>query len=352
MMAVIFADSFDHYGGTGTGLSNMVLGVYAEVPANLSSQGPSTTFARTGSRSLFLNLSSAILRKALGVLRATVGTAWSVYLPGLPSSNSARPWLQFRRQDNSTIITVYINTDGTLSCYFNDAVSGSLIGTSTASLTASGWHHLEAKCVVSETLGSIEVKLNGETIYVATDLDTGTDEVAQVAWGTGYSNNGSPYYLDDVVIWDSEGDNNMDFLGPVRVYTFYPENDVSPVDWTANGASTIAQCIDETAPDGDTTYTQGSNEGDVFQVTLPELPDDIGLINAVQINNMSKISEAGIAQIEVGMISNGQEETGTGHILTTAYTYRSDVFQVNPDGNIPWLRAALEAAVVKVEKTV
>lgn len=350
---IVWTDSFDHYGVGPTGAANMLLGAYAENGFNSSTQGPNNTVARTGDYSMYCTNQNGVLRKTYGGLKMVAGAGVAVYMPSLPNDTGSRIRFVFRSQANADLLTVTVNTDGTVSCYIG-SYTGTLVGTSISALTASGWHHLEVKAVISETLGSIEVRLNGETIFVATDLNTGTAEISQFAFLVRSSSFASATntYIDDLVLWDDQGGINDDFIGPVRVYTVFPDGDISPSDWTPVGAATNSAAIDESAPDGDTSYTQGDTEGDTFQVTLPTLPGDIGLINAVQVVNMSRVSEAGAAQIQVSVESGAESEQGSLHTLTTAYTYRGDVFQVNPDGDIPWTRATLEAAIIQVEKTV
>lgn len=349
-MSVVWADSFDHYGTDSVGSVNALKGAYAQF---LAADGPVSTRARTGAYSVVMNTSSNVVRKTYPELLTSAGYGYGLYMQELPASSNRLIWSCFADSSNNPIVSLVINTDGTVSAY-KGSFEGSLIGTSVAQLAASTWNHVEAKVVVSTTIGSIEVRLNGETIYVATDLNLGANPVAQVRLHSTVSAPliGNNTYVDDFVMWDTEGTINNDFLGPVRVYTVFPDSTLSPTDWTPTGAATVSGAIDDPVPDGDDSYASAGDSGDIFRVVLPTLPSDIGLVNAVQVNNMSRISEAGSAVIQVSVESGVDVDSGDEHILTTAYSYRSDVFQANPDGDVPWTRSTVQNAVIKVEKVI
>lgn len=342
---LIWADSFEHYG---TDEANLLLGSYLQA-SNLVAAGLSTVRSRTGSMSLLMDNNASILRGSLYGNKTVAGMGFGIYLESLPPNDNGRVLFGFRGIDGNFIVSFTINSDGTITARMGNEF-GSVIGSSTFPITASSWNHIEVKCIVSTTLGGVEVRLNGETVYAAFDLNTGTAEMSQYVWYRSSSNNGVTWYLDDVIIWDGSGDKNNDFIGPARVHTRFPVTDVSPIDWAITGAPTAHEAVDDTSPDGDTSYITAGEMGDRAGFTIASLPTDVVRVEGVCIIHMSKLTSGGIGSTKAGVISDGEEYQGVEQQITTAYTHRATCVDLNPDGDVPWNKSAIENAVFTIER--
>lgn len=358
-MAILFMDSFDSYkdpaanssGDRSAARALMLAGVYSELGSS-TQMWISPTQSRTGAQSLVFDaggFNQPIIRKSLGVEAMTCGVAWAMYLGSLPSTTAIGPSLTWRSVANAVLARVSINTDGTISAY---NAAGTLLATSTASVAPSSFNHLEAKVTISSTVGYIEVRLNGETILVVTDLNLGSVPCTQIAIAP-HSGTGTPTaYFDDLVIWDDTGTENNDFLGPVRVYTLFADGDLSPVDWAITGATTAHEAVDEVPPDDDTSYIQAGTLDDICQLTTPTLSEDVEVIAAVQISTYGKLSSGGVGSVKTTMINDGDETTGIDRPFTTAYTYRNDIFEIDPSTGLNWDKSGFEAAVIQLKRTI
>lgn len=358
-MAILFMDSFDSYKSPTANTSGdrtaarlvMLNGAYAEVAtATISWVDPGQS--RTGDQSYRFDaggFNQPILRRSLGVTTMVCGVALAVYMNNLPSTTAQGFSISWRSAANAVIARASINTDGTISVY---NAAGTLLSTSTATVSASAFNHIEGKVIVSATVGYIEIRLNGETILVVTDLNLGSTPITQIAL-LPHSGTGTPTtYIDDLVVWDNTGTDNIDFLGPVRVYTLFANADISPVDWSISGAATANEAVDEVPPDDDTSYIQASSVDDIVQMGLPALSEDVEILAAVQVATYGKLSSGGVGFVRTSMLSGADEAAGVDRPLTTSYAYRLDVFERDPDTNAAWNKAGFESSLVQLKRTV
>lgn len=353
---LIFADSFDHYGTTPNGGRNAMLsGAWAEFsngnnnPAAVSN----AITARTGTYSLRFqhnNLATAgiLARRVFGASLLTVGLGMGFRIDTLPSSNNI-VGIRLKSGTNTPRISLIVQSDGTIEVILGASTS---LGSTDSAITTGSWHHIECKAVIDDTVGSVEVRVNGETEFVINNINTGTIAITQFDVGTIDDGGGSfNIYIDDLFAWNDAGSHNNDFMGPQRVLTIFPNGDVSPSDWAIVGTSNGYDAINNVPPDGDGTYIGSDNVGEIAEFTLASLPPETEAIAAVYIPLMGKLEEAGIGNVQVSLVSNGEVISGPDQGLTTAYTYWNNVLETDPDTDAPWTKEGLEAALLRIEKT-
>lgn len=344
-MALLWCDGFDHYG---TSTTKMLDGVYAELSGSPSL---STGNPRTGTTSLLMG--QTVVRRILGGAKTTVGLGGAFYFTALPSLNGAHRIYEFRDAANASQVTLGINTTGTISA-FRGNLGGTLLGTTAApALTANSYQHIEAVVFFSQTVGTVEVRVNGVTVLSLSAIDTCASslvECSQVVVGGG--NIGlSSHYLDDVFCYDETGSYNNTFIGDRRVLTLFPNANTATADWTPVGAATGYECIDEASPNDDTDYITAATTGLVSQFGLQNLPSGISVVNAVVMVERARKTEAGTANTKVSIVSGASTSVGADKPLTEVYTYRQDVFQVDPASAAPFTPAEVDALQFKVERT-
>lgn len=344
-MALLFADSFEHYGTGGTGLSNMSAGVY------LSTDGagaqPTTTEARTGDRSFRLHNSTNGVGLRKGIITASneVGVAYGNYGLSLTRTQGGFTLID---ANASQIVSIQIDVTGAIAVR-RGVWNGTLLGVSAAGvITALSWNHIEVRVLRDNVVGEIEVRVNGEVAIFLTNLDLGSKNVSVLGfygWTSGYG------YIDDLIIWDAQGDVNNDFFGPARVTTVWLAGDEPGNQWSVTGAATGAAALTETTPNGDTSYVSAAVVGNVSEFSIQSLPPEAEVIAGVYIPTMAKLAVAGIGTMQTSIVSGAEVEVGTNYPLTTAYTYRGEVFEKDPDTGQQWSKSGLEAALVRIEKT-
>lgn len=355
-MALIFADSFEHYGVAanssqwGPVRANMLAGAYAVVLSDFNRMLIRDTQARTGSRSLYIESYNAGAKwRVVFPAKSIVGCAFGLFFDTLPSN--INDFLFTFYNSETAIVTVQVSPAGALQVRRGNH-NGSILGSSDAGeITASAFNHIEAKVVRDNVVGEIEIRVNGVTALKLTDLDLGTIDIDGVGQAGTATLSGTAMYLDDLIIWNGDGDVNNDFFGPARVLTVFADGEGTHNDWNAVGAATPHEAIDETTPDGDATYIAASTVGDKQSLTIPELPPEVATVAGVFILPMTKLGSAGTGNMKVSIESDGAIAEGTDTPLTTAYTYWPVAFEKDPATGAQFDKAALEAAEIIIEKT-
>lgn len=352
-MALVFLEGFEHYGTGGGALTNMLAGAWAELTSTSGWLMVSSP-ARTGSKSLrFGAISSTpnVLRYNKKVASDVIGVGCGVHLENLPSN--IVEGISIRDSSNTTILSVSLNPDGSLSLY-RGSFSGTLIETSDTYLTAGTFHHVEFRAFIDDTVGEFELRVNGVVALQLGGLNLGTSPAKMACFGGIAGTTASqPYlYLDDIFIWDGVGTYNNDFLGPLRVLTVFADGDGSPQDWDVTGAATGYEAIDEVPADGDTTFISTGVLNEKATFTLPELPVEVSYIAGIYLPVLSRIEEAGTGSINASIISNGLSYYGgDNQPLTSSYTYWPFTFDYDPNTEVAWTKSGFEAAAFQVEKT-
>jgi hypothetical protein len=353
-MALLWCDGFDHYG---TSTTKMLDGVWAEVGASVSL---SSVNPRTGS--LHIRQSGGTpttkLRRVFGGAKTTVGIGAAFYFASLPSGNDGTNLFQFCDTANIEQLTIGLQSTGTVAAWRRRPSGGTLLGTSASPVVvASAYQHIEAVVFFSDTVGTVEVRVNGVTVLSLSGIDTvytANVEASQAYIGgniPGEALNHPTMDLDDVFCYDNTSSYNNTFIGDRRVLTLFPNANTATADWTAVGAATGYECIDEASPNDDTDYITAATTGLVSQFGLQNLPGGISVVNAVVMVERARKTEAGTANTKVSIVSGASTTAGADKPLTEVYTYRQDVFQTDPSSAAPFTPSQVDSLNFKVERT-
>ena len=222
-MALIFIDGFDHY-ATATEFDRKYLSTNGAVQ--------DTADQRTG----------------LGCCKITGNTgniiiqvpAKDEYVVGFaiklnsPTASASEGLIDFYEDESSAEVQASLRYTGDKRFRVDRGIGGGsvILGTSTDQFDLhDGWHYLEFKVLVHDTLGTYEVKLDEETILSATGVDTKNanaeaNEIKHIhIQGIEVVNNAT--FIDDLYVCDTTGTNNNDFLGDIEVTTIFPKADVA-----------------------------------------------------------------------------------------------------------------------------
>lgn len=264
---------------------------------------------------------------------ATLITGFAFYTETV-SANTASKFLSFR-QDNMDGSTIGYDC---IDLYQNDqAISltmfGTGVNTSANVLSVNTWYYLEMKVYCHNTNGTVEVKLDGNTIITYSGDTRYADfwdhnSIIGFRGGTTAMN----MRIDDWYICDGSGTTCNDFLGDCRVYTLFPDGDASG-NMTANSGSdeyamvsgntvNLNKYIKDTTTNNEAVFTYGG------------LPDTPNTVYGVMVTTEAKMS----ANLYKGMKTLSQNGSGTIN-AHTAYPVQevmsvmTEVFAVNADGS-------------------
>lgn len=297
-----------------------------------------------------------VMRFVLPSAQATVGFGCRLYMGQLPQASDITPGLEFRDGNNAQLVSLCVSPTGIIQIRRN-GLEGTIIASSSGPvLVANAWQHIEMKTLISDTVGTVEVRVEGIVVINATGLDTSGSGLTTAGIFAATDNRqntsaGIAWWIKDLAIWDSTGSFNNDFLGSITVYELLTSSDVA-FPWSASTGTTGFNLIDETPPNDDTDYIYASDPPPAAsKFGLTNLPADVTSVKGLYAVVRSKKTDGGDGFLQVGMISGVSTGLGTDRPITTAYTYWTDVFEVDPATSTSWTPIAVDAAQLQLNRT-
>lgn len=361
-MAALWCDGFDHYGPTGNE-SKMLDGAWAsaggvvlvETPVNTVQSAPGVT-----SRSIAINANSAV-RRSLGGEFATVGLMSPIFMSNLPIVGpQAAAWVlqAFRNIENRAQINIKVGTTGRVEIWGggndgNLGPNGTFLARSTKEMAAGTFNHIETKVHMSATVGTVEVRVNGE-VFVTYAGNTaralgGSLNIAQVYMGLGDSTtppsfNGN-WYTDDWAAWNDEATDAQghastvtDFIGQYGVYTLSAVADATPEDWELSTGVNSFELVNEIPPNENTDFIFASTTALKTALEVAPLPVNITDVAFVAPIIRSRKTDNGNCAVTIGVISGGTEEENDGgeDAQTPTFSYYTHPWEQDPDTTDKW----------------
>ncbi len=327
-MALRFVDSFDHY-------------VTADLAEKWTTVTGTPTISagngRRGTACLRTNAQAQHVTKTLDA-QATWIVGVAIKLTNAVTG-TVMPFIQL--VDASTVQTdVRINNDGTISVTRN----GTTLGTSTFALSAGVFYYIEFKCLINNSTGTYEVRVDGSNKVSGTGADTQSSANASANQvRVGYvSSSGSPDPdIDDVYICDATGSTNNDFLGDCRVDYYGPNGNGNTSQLTGSDGNSTDNylLVDEAAPNDDTDYVESATVGNKDTYALADMTHTPTSIFGIQVLASAKKDDAGARSIATVTRSGTTDFDGATQALSTSYIYYSDVREVDPNTSAAWTKA-------------
>ncbi len=226
-------------------------------------------------------------------------------------------------------------------------------------LTQGAWHQFVAKVFISNTVGTIEVRMDGIStpIMNLTGLDTqngGAGTISRITIGetfgvTGLLTLSTTFRIMDLAVWDNDGDSPSDWVGDVRVDDYTPSGAGSSTQWTPLSGTNYSN-VDEAAADYDTTYVYTTTNGYIDLYPTADITHNPPNIYSVSANVVAKKVDAGTAQLKTKLVSGATTSTGTAETLTMGtYLRYYTHYGANPDTATAWTVATVNAVEVGFE---
>lgn len=361
-MAVRHADGFALYGTGATSQTNAVQGVYSQWDGTITMETTNPRAPGTHHARMANTLATRIVRRALGVDLGPGGMGFAAahYFSSLPSANDSHLIMQGRDGSNLTQWSLTLTSTGKLQLRTGGA-TGTVVAESTdAAVTSGAYQHIEG-FVVTGNAGSpgghAEVRVKGQTVLLASNIDTqgqATSVMSQYAFGGGATTLVSTWDMTDLVIWDTTGAINNDFLADVICYPWRPNGDRAATDWVRNTGATDTSAISDTTPDGDTTYIEAASGSPdaVSEFDMGNAPTNASDIIAVITQPNMKKTDAGAGTVQVALLSGVSVHSGAAIPLTTTYTYYPEVHETDPATGVRWTPTGFNAAGLRLTRTI
>jgi hypothetical protein len=259
------------------------------------------------------------------------------------------------------------NPDGSVSAWRQTSNNGplvslasavALLGTTPAGLLTPGtYHSVELYASVHASAGAVRVRVNGHEVLTLTGQNTlnpttGGDK--WTGWYVGLENSYGTLDVDDVLIYDdyNNGDGVTDFLGDLTAECLVASGVGSNNQWTRNTGATNVSCVDETPPDGDTTYVEDATVGHLDTYTIAPLARITDGIRCVQVVLTAKKTATGTRAI-AGVVRRGTSNyPGPDQYLGTAYGLATAAFPTDPSTSTAWTAGGVAATEIGPRITV
>lgn len=198
---------------------------------------------------------------------------------------------------------------------------GAVLATSVQTFLANTWYYIESKVTLSDTVGAIEIRVNGVPWISLTGIDTkngGTKTVFDsVALGYDYYNH---YTYDDLYICNSAGAINNDFLGEILIETLFPTGDGSQSDLVGSDGNSVSNyaLVNESVPDL-ATYVGSATTGQRDLYAMGDLSRTGGSIKGVQVTGYVAKSDTNPVSAKLPVARSGTVSGGPTRSITSAF---------------------------------
>lgn len=236
--------------------------------------------------------------------------------------------------------------------------TSTLIEECTTKIRTNTWYYIELKVTVHNTLGSYELRINGEVVMSATNVDTqdtATAEVDAFALGNitdatldGYTN----HMYDDIYLLNDVADGPDDFLGDSKVTSLLPDGNGTTSNFTgSDGNSTNNfQLVDDNPPDGDTSYVESSTVGHIDLYTIANLPSSPDTIHGIAVGSLVRKDDAGTRTGQDVVRTSATNYTGTAYAPSAgSYGFTQSMFPNNPNSTIAWTESDINGLEIGIK---
>lgn len=337
-MAVVLIDGLDVYNGivTNTGIQAKWALV---VTTNLSMQT-----GRFGGQCCQWIESSSGTRgpgtRGLPSAYTSVGIGFAFRLTVAVTSTGVNPFVEFL-SGTTYQLGMAVRSSGQLDFYrLTSLTAGTLLGSSaTGVIVLNQWHYIEIGVAISDTVGTVTVKVDGTTVITLTGQDTNNSggNVNVIAFQTGSNGGTATYQVDDIYVVDS-----ATTLGERRIETLYPTSDVAQ-GWTRSAGSDNYALVDETQVNGDTDYVQASVVNTVDTYGFQDVTGSPATIDAVQVSAFAEKTDATARSIALQVKSGATTSDGSNFGLNASYAKFERLLTTDPNGGGSWSASAVNA---------
>ena len=342
-MALLYIDGFDHYAAANLAQKGWATIIWVNYP-----QAPSIGTGRFGNGLVCSqngDFSSSIGRyiPASGTL---IFGSWLKFTDATSRSN----FLAF--VDGVTVQVSVKMTAGNLLSVYRGAT---LLGTGTYVVVNSVPFYFEFKAKISNSVGTIETRVNGNTDLILTGQNTqatGNSTANVLSLGLMQNNTGGTQTItyDDLYLCDETGSANNNFLGDCRVECLLPIGAGSEAQWTPLSGANYAN-VDEVVPDDDTTYNKSNTVGGVDTYVMADLVSATGLIYGVQYLEFARKDNAGSRFIAPVARIGGTDYAGSAVGLGDSYVFTREIKELSPATAAAWTLSEINAMEYGVKVT-
>lgn len=350
-MALLWVDGFENYGPTGNTVNPTTIldrKYYAYYGDHID-----VVAGETGN-AIRIDNSSTWLATAPLTSNRTLIVGFSFYYP--TSFSDGQVLVEFRTPSyygyvvDYTELNVRLYTSGNTNT-FNLYNRRTYVATvNDVDLQPDTWYYFEMKVYCDDTNGTVEMRLDGNTIYTFNGDTRGSALQDFYSGVLFHANKNAAWYLDNLYICDASGNTNNDFLGKCKVYLSVPISDVTN-NWTNSTGNDAYALLDETIQGSD--YVASNTTGQLCKVAMGTVNVAGGTIAGVMVNCDASINTAqpgGTKYVKVNTYNGTGSANHRGNAVPGSNTVlcSSHIMEKDADGNA-WDGTTINALKVGVE---
>jgi hypothetical protein len=263
------------------------------------------------------------------------------------------PNMYFQGDSGATIhIAVRLNQDGSVQVRRGGDAGAVIASAPAGSVPGLGWHYMECRVIISDTVGVVEVRMDGSSTPVINfSGDTrngGTSTNIDYLGGSGSGATGYNEW-DDMYVVDTLGAINNTFLGDVRVYTLAPNGNGAYSQFVGSDGNSVDNylLVDE-APYNTADYVGSPTTGQRDSYLLTDLPATVATVFATQSRAIVAKSDAGAASIKQSIRVAATDYDTAATVLSTTWIDLVTLYETNPNTGVQWTAAGVNGAEIGV----
>jgi hypothetical protein len=333
-MALVWADPFDQYGGTA---SLIPQSGYSQSPSTLVNPGRTGTWGMGGAIPAI---------RALNTPTNKVGQGFAVFANGTAPYTNTNSTTGGRWYSAGNTVELVVGGNLQLGVSVYDRTNALIGSTAPNLLLSGGWTWIEAVAIQNTGgvgTGSVEVRINGVQRLVINGVNLPNQFTAHGIGGFFGS-----FTMDDWITWDGSGANNNNFMGDRRLLVCYPNANGALQDFTPSVGNAFDRVND--APPVDTSYIEGALAGNISEFPKDAISLASTDIAAVVVMGRIFKTDAGVATGRIGINSNATVNNSAELFPGTTGTFFQYPIELDPNGAIPWTKAAADAASIRLTR--
>ena len=261
------------------------------------------------------------------------------------AQGSSQPLLEFGQGTENRFI---LTKDASGNLGFGAWING-FAAYDTIKLELGRWYYMEIKYKIHSSTGIAQFRLDEQLLMDFTG-DTYYTNSTSISWGQfkfadTYNWPSQWTQIDDMYLADTEGTENNDFLGDIRIDAIHP-NGAGNYSQLTPSAGNNYECIDETGYSS-SDYVEGANAGEKDSYTYGSVPtdiDDTGIICLQVRQNCKRTAPATNIKIDPFIRTGSTDYSQTAQDLSDAFTEKQgDIILEDPSDSNPWTQAKINA---------
>jgi hypothetical protein len=263
-------------------------------------------------------------------------------------------WLRVVNASNTELFTLqgtYGGGGGNGPIYVS-VMGGSAI--TCANVLSGNWSQIACFIKADPTVGELEVRVDGATVYHGTGLNTGSALINQIFLVGCYIGGGwnTQVYFDNFWVLNTLGTHSNTFpVGPVIIQPLSPAADGTYQDWSPSTGSTHYTTVDETTSNDDTDYVYAAVPAARDSYGIQSVSDvSTGVVNVIHGVQLSAVAEKeNVPPQKLRLIAKSgssvvtSPDPGTNNVLMYYTTYFPYILDDDPATAGQWTKTGINA---------